>query len=441
MKRNHHPRTYLSAEAAHARAIALGHGDIPLQHPFKNSRYWVDTSSAVTLVQELRSTAHDPLSDNRPGLSPLTGNDSPPIAAATLTASPSGDEEEPSGTGNGDDDNDDVMDDQDQPDTEEDESDGGEYDEGDVEEEVISWGEDDEDEGGINYTQIEWAPDVPITGLVPANVIYGGPEPPPEASLEDFLPAGLGQLLFQAPMLENKLPPDASEQEEKYNDGQAAPRMGMIYDPHRGMTYPEPADDNRWEEWLGRARENNTAAREQSQAEIAALGEHTSLFATDDSALRLLTTNRRFADIYCRGPADARPSHPGHARIRRVNMALHVPELNLVVAACQSGRVALVSLVRCPWALPTLCGDRGIRVDAVLPTPADDVRRRPRRRGPLFGVAVGPVPEVEDASLRLRGPSAPASFSCTYRLVLHFRDHSVYSYLVSRPSPDDLQVI
>ena len=60
---------------------------------------------------------------------------------------------------------------------------------------------------------------------------------------------------------------------------------------------------------------------------------------------------------------------------------------------------------------------------------------------PLFGVAVGPVQDVEDASLRLRDGRRRPEFSCMYRLVLHFRDHTILSYVISRPSPDDLLVI
>lgn len=439
----------------------MGKGNIPLQLPFRQSRYWIDTTSALELIQDSKfSGAKDYHLTNPMDLSMLTGN--PPLLSPGASDEEEEEEEEEAeesseGEDDGDESNDDDGDgdvnsenqlDNDYNDSDEDE------DEADLEVEISSWGDSEE--------ELE-ANDAPLYHYTSLNGINPGPPPP---FLESHLPndvdlphglngvpingvpqltdaqKGLG-IAFRrtAPGLINRLPQDATEQRPEYVDGKPVPRMGMVYIPHKGLTYREPASDRAWLNWLKRRRESSRAEKEQDHDEIAALGEHMSLFVTDDMDLRLLTTSRRFVDIYCRDPAGVRLPQPFYAGFCRVNMTLLVPELNLVVAANQSGRVALISLVRSAWAVPTLCGDRSMRVDKILPTASEEAVGRVRPDMPLFGVAVGPVQEVDDASLRLRGGRRRPEFSCLYRLVLHFRDHTILSYVISRPSPDDLLVI
>lgn len=438
----------------------MGKGSIPLQLPFRQSRYWIDTTSALELIQDSKfSGARDYHPTNPTDLSMVTGN--PPLLSPGISDEEEEEEAEESSEGedDGEESNDDHGEDdgnsEDQMDNDDNDSDEDE-DEADLEVEISSWGDSEE--------ELE-ANDAPLYYYTSLNGINPGPGPPPPF-LESYLPndmdpppghngvpingvpqltdaqKGLG-IAFRrtAPGLVNRLPQDATEQRPEYVDGKPAPRMGMVYIPHKGMTYREPASDRAWLNWLKRRRESSRAEKEQDHDEIAALGEHTSFFVSDDMDVRLLTTSRRFVDIYCRDPASVRLPQPFYAGFCRVNMTLLVPELNLVVAANQSGRVALISLVRSAWAQPTLCGDRSMRVDKILPTASEEAVGRVRPDMPLFGVAVGPVQEVEDASLRLRGGRRRPEFSCLYRLVLHFRDHTILTYVISRPSPDDLLVI
>ncbi|MBE3048798.1 hypothetical protein IMZ48_41130 [Candidatus Bathyarchaeota archaeon] len=472
-RRNNSSKEYFSAEATHARAIALGNGNIPIQSsPFKNSRYCIDTTPALDLIQnsELPRRSQSSLLSNPPSPPVLTGSNTSPLTAATLAAASSGNDEDGAAESSdnyddppeGDDDSDDdAVASEDQADSGENEPDEGEYDEGDVE--VSSWGDDDEDEDEDDDMPLNWAANPTPTNAATTSVITETAppvleqylpndmtQPPPGQPIVSMFTAnqfahaqelqGLHQVT-RVSSLDNRLPQDATERQEEYVDGQPAPRLGMIYDPHKGMTYHEPADDKRWLTWLKRSKDPNILTAEQNQADIAALGEHTSFFVANTADLRLLTTSSRFVDIYCRGPAEPNLSLPVRVCNHRINMTLHVPELNLVVAACQSGRVALVSLIKGSWALPTVCGDRSMRVDKILPTAAEKAKMKKRLKAPLFGIAMGPVQEVEDGTLRLRARKAPASFSCMYRLVLHFKDHTVLSYLVSRPSPEDLRVI
>lgn len=456
-KRHNPSKAYFSGEASRTRAIALGKGSIPLQLPFRQSRYWIDTTGALDLIQDSKfSGGRDYHLTNPSDLSMLTGN--PPLLSPGASDDDEEEAEESSEEGEGGDDDDDGDDEGNSENQLEDDNDSDEEeDEADLEVEISSWGDSEEGDDG------EETNDAPLYYYTSLNGINSGPPPP---FLESYLPndidlphghngmpinnvpqlteaqKGLG-IAFRrtAPGLVNRLPQDATEQRPEYVDGRPAPRMGMVYIPHKGMTYREPANDRAWLSWLKRRRESSRAEREQDQEEIAALGEHTSFFVTDEMDLRLLTTSRRFVDIYCRDPASVRLPQPFYVGFCRVNMTLLVPELNLIVAASQSGRVMLISLIRSAWALPTVCGDRSMRVDKILPTASEEAVGRVRPDMPLFGVAVGPVQDVEDASLRLRDGRRRPEFSCMYRLVLHFRDHTILSYVISRPSPDDLLVI
>lgn len=222
------------------------------------------------------------------------------------------------------------------------------------------------------------------------------------------------------------------------------PRMSMIYKPHLGLTYKDPHFFPEKIRWLRRRKEVNLRRpTKRSSAAIAAIAEYTSFFVTARSDIRLMSTDTDFIDLYCTDPARV-PNLPGaYSHIYRVNMVLHVPELNLIVAANQAGRVALISLIKCSYAYPRAMGARSFRVDMLLPTRYEEAKRKLRPKVPLFGVAIGPVPEVYDKSLRLRSvhPRPRTPDQREYRLILHYRDHTILTYVISRPSPYTLRVV
>jgi hypothetical protein len=110
--------------------------------------------------------------------------------------------------------------------------------------------------------------------------------------------------------------------------------------------------------------------------------------------------------------------------------------------------VALLTLTRvCPSATVSSSGGgsgniqrdsfgmkRGFRIDWILPTAKDEAAGcRPKQ--PLFGMAIGPVQErVAPKSIALRRDDPPLGPWPRYRLMLHYRDHSIYTYEVSRES-------
>lgn len=105
----------------------------------------------------------------------------------------------------------------------------------------------------------------------------------------------------------------------------------------------------------------------------------------------------------------------------RLAHLLHVPELSLVVAGSGCGRVALVTLTR--PTNPRYSFKRGFKIEAVLPTAADEDHRI-RPLCPLLGVAFGPIPSAGEND-RLIGERR-------YRLMLHYYDLRILSYEVYR---------
>lgn len=116
----------------------------------------------------------------------------------------------------------------------------------------------------------------------------------------------------------------------------------------------------------------------------------------------------------------------------RIQTLLHVPGLDLVVAASMCGRVALLT--------PTCAIDRrsrprrGFRVEWILPRDREE-RQKKRPFVCLAGVAVSPVPESTAYGLDLHG-SSPARTIRRYRLILNYQDHTILMYTISRSSGD-----
>ena len=126
-------------------------------------------------------------------------------------------------------------------------------------------------------------------------------------------------------------------------------------------------------------------------------------------------------------------------RLQRLNMVHQVPELNLIIAGDQIGRVALLTLTRRKAKKGTDKLDEvGFRVEAFLPSSAqEDAGFRPRMD--LLGVAVGPVQGHErqredllDAATGIRLKRQRPVRSRAYRVMLYYLDHSVLSYEITR---------
>ncbi|KAK3300027.1 uncharacterized protein B0H64DRAFT_470159 [Chaetomium fimeti] len=151
--------------------------------------------------------------------------------------------------------------------------------------------------------------------------------------------------------------------------------------------------------------------------------------------------------------------HPIYSE--RISMLHHVPELGLVVAGSPTGRVALLVLTRAaPTRMLHMTRLRhGFRVACVLPrkgeTRPDGTRVQPGCT--LVGVAVSPAPRLPRLGLRLGakggvgggggglgggfgGGGGGKALPVTYRLILHYKDHTILAYDVRREGEEDLLV-
>ncbi|KAG6030335.1 hypothetical protein E4U41_000125 [Claviceps citrina] len=142
----------------------------------------------------------------------------------------------------------------------------------------------------------------------------------------------------------------------------------------------------------------------------------------------------------------------GHFRATaRLSMVMHIPELHLIVIGSPIGRVMLVTPTR--LARPVEKGPavlhHGLRLEWVLPRRSDEAVFRTDMR-PLHGMAVGPVledgvmgrsrlagtEEEEEEEEEARGKEAKRRWGAMmprrYRLMLHYRNHDIATYELSR---------
>ncbi|KAG6051302.1 hypothetical protein E4U39_001544 [Claviceps sp. Clav50 group G5] len=120
----------------------------------------------------------------------------------------------------------------------------------------------------------------------------------------------------------------------------------------------------------------------------------------------------------------------------RLCMVLHIPELFLIVIGSAVGRVMLITPTRLAHPIEKADGvlHHGLRLEWVLPRKSDEAVFRTRKR-PLHGMAVGPVQTdgVMDHGLgKQRGWAEAAAMPRRYRLMLHYRNHDILTYELSR---------
>ena len=142
----------------------------------------------------------------------------------------------------------------------------------------------------------------------------------------------------------------------------------------------------------------------------------------------------------------------------RLCMTHRIPELGLVFIGNQVGRVAIMTMTRMavpyvgppdpdeakrePPLEPDHVGRPGFRTEAIVPFHSQEKAGK-RPLCPLLGMAVGPMqgnfPPKPD---RHQAPASALSVETRrYRLVLHYRDHTMLSYEVSRPRWEEPVVI
>ena len=121
----------------------------------------------------------------------------------------------------------------------------------------------------------------------------------------------------------------------------------------------------------------------------------------------------------------------------RLNMLVHIPELKLIIVGSPTGYVALITpTVRkhrqgC-WRLVGTnhqsMPDYGFHVEQILPS-VEEVKEHRKKLRPLHGIAVSPVQGGPDEESPHFWPGLP---SRRYRLMMHYRDHSIMTYVITR---------
>ncbi|PHH68541.1 hypothetical protein CDD82_481 [Ophiocordyceps australis] len=117
---------------------------------------------------------------------------------------------------------------------------------------------------------------------------------------------------------------------------------------------------------------------------------------------------------------------------RRLSMVIEVAELSLVVVGSATGQVMLLTPTRLARARRAAEArlEHGFRIEAILPLLPDEQKNR-RNARPLHGVAVAPVQEggAEDGH---GGQGVKGMGPRRYRVMMHYRNHDVWSYEIWR---------
>ncbi|KAH7163067.1 hypothetical protein B0J13DRAFT_28384 [Dactylonectria estremocensis] len=215
-------------------------------------------------------------------------------------------------------------------------------------------------------------------------------------------------------------------------------RLDMTFFPHNGLVHPTPRDKTRLLAFLERPYEYNVRPRQDEQA-MAKYANKLHLLRTYEKDIEMRgfcyseETGRKECGVLCPDALNfghfREPGHRNHFHATsRLNMFAHAPELGLVVIGSPTGRVVLLTLTRMavPAERPEGVWEHGFRVEWVLPTQPDEEKHRKVLR-PLHGMALGPV-QVGDVDGKVRNAALPRR----YRLMLHYRNHDILSYEISR---------
>ncbi|KAG6065528.1 hypothetical protein E4U32_007286 [Claviceps aff. humidiphila group G2b] len=116
----------------------------------------------------------------------------------------------------------------------------------------------------------------------------------------------------------------------------------------------------------------------------------------------------------------------------KMDKVMHIPGLFLLVIRSGLGRVMLVTPTRLarPIKKPTGVLRYGLRLEWVLPRRSDEAVYRTNMR-PLHDMAVGPV-QGAGVTGRREGRQQAAMTPKRYRLMLHYRNHDILTYEISR---------
>lgn len=222
----------------------------------------------------------------------------------------------------------------------------------------------------------------------------------------------------------------------------AAHKLDMTYFPHSNTVYRTPRKPEVMMAHWRRPPEYNRHPQ-LPEAYLADLGKKLFLLRTYEKDIELRSfspiTSRvlptEFGVICSDALKFGRFRDPGLRRhfhaTSRLNMIALAPELSLMAIGSPTGRVVLLTLTR--RAVPAERDDgtweHGFRVEWVLPTGSDEMEHRKTLR-PMHGMAMGPVQVGDEIGGKVGGvgPAMPRR----YRLMLHYRNHDILSYELTR---------
>ncbi|KAG6012737.1 hypothetical protein E4U54_007318 [Claviceps lovelessii] len=224
--------------------------------------------------------------------------------------------------------------------------------------------------------------------------------------------------------------------------------LNMAYMPHSGEVRAIPRRASGLLEFLQRRVVHN----ENSQGYVSGLAKfaeryHMLRMYEKDLEMRTLDQpdQKRLPEygILCpyaltMGLSPGRASRPHFRGTSRLSMVIHIPELFLIVIGSPIGRVILVTPTRLAHPIEKQSGvlHHGLRLEWVLPRQSDEAVYRTNKR-PMHGMAVGPV--QEDGVMGNTGKAGGgldeqrrAAMPRRYRLMLHYRNHDILTYELSR---------
>ncbi|EHK24816.1 uncharacterized protein TRIVIDRAFT_61576 [Trichoderma virens Gv29-8] len=219
-------------------------------------------------------------------------------------------------------------------------------------------------------------------------------------------------------------------------------RLDMAFFPHSGKIQAIPRPTTQLVEFLKRPIEFNDNKGPLVEDRLRSLTKRYHFVRTleKDVELRSLReeydTGLKEIGVLCPDAVtfswfQERSIRPFFRATSRLSMVFHVPELSLVVVGSPTGRVLCVTptKLRSPVASKTAgMWHHGLRVECVLPRLSEEQACRPVLR-PLHGLAVGPVQDDD----RLYGDrTSRATAPKRYRLMLHYRNHDILTYEITR---------
>ncbi|KAL6358164.1 hypothetical protein LRP88_08344 [Fusarium phalaenopsidis] len=227
------------------------------------------------------------------------------------------------------------------------------------------------------------------------------------------------------------------------SDEEILPRKAdMTYFPHSGEILETPRQESRMIGFLKRPPCGNHN-RQEPEARLAGLKRKFFLLRTYEKDIEMRPFSRtsdwdrrvEFGVVCPDALRFGRFKEVGlvahfHAT-GRLNMIALAPELSLVVIGSPIGRVVLLTLTRkaAPSEREEGIWEHGFRVEWVLPTQSDEEEHRKVLR-PMHGMALSPIQtgDGDGNGVTGGGPGLPRR----YRLMLHYRNHDILSYELTR---------